>query len=103
MAEGQIAPCFACPSFLANTKHLQVMFACFFSICTSMLCTRGVNLLLQVRGVQEGLRGLACRVCHFYHLGHGDPEEHEVEKDGGSTLCQWCFFNIRRLKIHMEK
>lgn len=45
-----------------------------------------MNLLLQVRGVQEGLRGLACRVCHFYHLGHGDPEEHEVEKDITSTF-----------------
>lgn len=78
-----------CRSFiLTNTKHLQVMFVCFFSVCKYILYTRRVNLLLQVQGVREGLRGLACRVGHFYHLGHGDPEEDEVEKHDGQ-----CFAN----------
>lgn len=66
---------------------LEVMLACFLSICKHILLqTQRVNLLLQVQGVREGLRGLACRVCHFYHLGHGDPERDEVEKQEGQSF-----------------
>lgn len=61
-------------SVLSNTMlEDETFWDTLGDVCASLLNIETVNLRLQVRGDQGGQRGQGVRVCHLYHLGHGDP------------------------------